>query len=267
MPLTALLWALFVVPVWMVLARLPAGLAGEDAPTGPLLVAGIVAATVLVFFADRRFGTPGPPRYFLPDRVWWLAPALIGGLGFTIIASELGNVGAHLADVPLPDPQSEPVDDPLLTGVLSIAFRAGLVLVIVGVVERTLLAIQKPWTAIIVTALIGAIPAPLHLWPQLALLMGFPAWLFCHTRSMALAVTGYLPMIAVPVLELAGISLGIQGFDTFDAGPKPFQPVWFNLLGAVLIAVGSGLLLRAFETEAALDALDAPSGGGDRSGD
>lgn len=257
MPLAPFLWALFAVPVWLLVAQVPAALAGPEGPVGPLLVAGFAAATVIIWLLDRRLGPPGPPRYGLPDRPVWLAYALVAGLGFTILASELGNVGAHLAGVPLSDPETA-APAPLTErwrALVALALHAGLLLVAVGVSGRTLLALHRPWTAIILTALTGAIFAPFHLWPQFALLMGLPAWLFAHTRALALAAAGYLPVVLLSLLPLAGFALGVQGFDTFAHGPKPFQPVWFNLIGAVLVAAGVAPLIAAFEREA--DASDA----------
>lgn len=262
MPLAPLLWALCAVPVWLLVAQAPAAIAGPDGPIGPLLVVGFVVATALTWRLDRRFGPPGPPRYGLPDRPVWLVYALIAGLGFTVLASELGNVGAHLADVPLRDPETTS-PPPLTEGwraLVALALHAGLLLVAVGVSGRALLAMHRPWTAIILTALIGAIFAPFHLWPQFALLMGLPAWLFAHTRSLGLAAAGYLPFVLLPLLPLVGLEIGVQGFDTFAHGPEPFQPVWFNLVGAALVAAGVAPLIAAFEREARESDVPDPGG-------
>lgn len=262
MPLVPLLWALFAVPGWLLVAGLPAALVGEGGPLGPMLVVGFVTATGLAYGLDRRLGPPGPPRYGMPDRPLWLLWAVVAGLGFTVLGSELGNVGAQIAGVPLRDP--EVPEAPLLLApwdvLVPLTLRLGLFAVAVGISERGLLALHRPWVAIVLTAFIGAVVMPSHMWLQAGLLLGFPAWLFCHTRSLGLALAGYLPPVLVSLLPVLGVELGIQGFDTFEHGPKPFQPIWFDLLGAALVAAGVGPLLGAFDREARADAPPDPPG-------
>lgn len=241
MPLSLMLWALFVVPLWALCASLPVQL---GLPGGAVAL-GVLAATALAFAADRRFGAPGPPRHLWPERARWLAFALLAGLGITILASDLGNIGAHMSNARIEPPP--PPESPWLAALDGAVFHAGLVLVIVGVAERTLLAIHRPWTAIGIAALLGALPSPLYLWPQWALLIGLPAWLFRHTRSLALSLAAYAPTVVLPLVDLAGFGPGIPGFDVVEPDVHLFQPWWFDLLGGVLVALGVGPLLRDFE--------------------
>lgn len=254
MPLSVMIWALFVVPLWMLFAQLPAALVSAEAPSPSLLTAGFVGAMLLVFVLDRRFGSPGPARRLWPERPRTMLFALVAGLGVTILASELGNIGAHMADITAPTDDEAELGAPWEIAMVSTAFRLTLLLVVIGVSLRSLLAIHRPWTAVVLAALLGALPAPLHLWPQLGLMMALPAWLFRHTRSMALALASYLAMLLLPLADVAGVSLGIRGFDVVDPDAFVFQPIWFNLVGAALVAAGVAPLLHIFEAEqAAID--------------
>lgn len=263
MPLSLLLWALFVVPLWIVLL-LP--LAHPDRPPW-LFAAGVVVLTAAAWFADRRYGAPGPPRYLWPDRGRWLFFGLLAGLGITILASDLGNVGAHLARAPYAPPETP--TDPTDLAIKGALLQAGLLLVVVGVAERTLLALHRPWVAIGITVLIAVMPTgtPVYLWPQWALLMGLPAWLFRHTRSMALALVAYAPSILLPLLDLTGFAPGIPGFDLVEPGAHVFQPVWFDLIGAALVAAGIGPLLGDFEAiEDEIEGVEPRDDAADRDG-
>jgi len=261
MPLSLMLWALFVVPLWMLLLS---PLAHPDAPTVGFAAAAI-GLTVAAYVADRRLGAPGPARFIWPERLRWLGFALLAGLGITILASDLGNVMNHIVGARI-DEGAPPADPTSLVIKLAV-FQTGLLLVVIGVAQRSLLAIHRPWVAIVITVLVSVLPTgtPIHTWPQWVLLVGLPAWLFRHTRSVALALVAYAPTIALPLVGLAGIAPGIPGFDLIEPGTHVFQPVWFDLLGAALVAAGVGPLLRDFEAierdiEAVEPPADTPSG-------
>lgn len=262
MPLSLMLWALFVVPLWALLL-LPVAEAG--AANGGFAL-GVLVVTAAAFAADRRLGAPGPARHVWPDRARWLPLGLLAGLGMTILASDLGNIGTHLADVTVQPPEAP--DDPRIAALNATAFHIGLLLVVVGVAERTLLAIHRPWTAIGLAALLGALPTPLYLWPQWALLVGLPAWLFRHTRALSLALVAYAPTVLLPLLDLVGATPGVPGFDLVEPGAPVFQPIWFDLLGAALVAAGVAPLLADFEAERrALDETPGDAGDEERGAD
>ena len=67
---------------------------------------------------------------------------------------------------------------------------------------------------------------------------------------MLLIWLAYLPMGLFPLLEVLNLSPGIQGFDTYDAGDKPFHPIWFNIVGAILIVAGLFPILASLEEPA-----------------
>ena len=45
---------------------------------------------------------------------------------------------------------------------------------------------------------------------------------------------------------MLGVEPGVPGFDVTAADEVLWQPVWFDVLGAVLLAAGVGPLLGAF---------------------
>ena len=248
MPLSIFLWALFVLPIWQLCIRIPVAFGGK-ANVVYTLLAGYVLGTAVVMLLDRRYGPPVPKRRYSVPSPGWLFSALLAGMGFAILGSEIGNIGNDLAQMPIAieDPRRGDAPPWLVVILSSLVHPICFMMVVVGIAGRSILAIQRPWPAIIVTAFIGSIGAPMHLMPQLALVTGLPAWLFARTRSILLTWFAYLPMGLLPLLELLGLSPGIEGFDAFEGDVRAFQPLWFNLLGAVLVVVGLFPILASLE--------------------
>ena len=118
--------------------------------------------------------------------------------------------------------------------------------VLVGVSQRALMRSLSPWVSICMIAVVGTFGAPASNWAQLAFVAGLPAWIFARSGSVALAILAYLPTTAHPFMEYVGLQPGILGFDVVETQGRIAQPMWFNLLGAALIAIGIGPLLSAF---------------------
>ena len=103
-------------------------------------------------------------------------PVHWAGLGFTILGSELGNIGQDMAEVPnaIRDPLTGDAPPWVVALLSSVVHPLCFMLVVVGVAGRALMAIQRPWMAIVVTAMIGSIGAPMYLMPQLAFVTDYP---------------------------------------------------------------------------------------------
>ncbi|MBN1674391.1 MAG: CPBP family intramembrane metalloprotease [Kiritimatiellae bacterium] len=116
-----------------------------------------------------------------------------------------------------------------------------------GVMLRGFLRLYSVRTAVLVSALLFAL---IHVNPYqmpLSFVLGLvTAWLFIRTRSLwpCILLHGLNNLLA---LYAGMLGLDIPGYDR----PSPvaaFQPLWFDLLGAVLLAVGLAaamLFLRA----------------------
>jgi hypothetical protein len=65
------------------------------------------------------------------------------------------------------------------------------------------------------------------------------AMLFEHTRSRQLTFGLYFDFQLLNLLVAQGFGPHIEGFDVLTA---PWQPLWFDLIGALLFGVGAWLL-------------------------
>jgi hypothetical protein len=235
---------------WLLVAVMPAQQVAEQPElVGWMLLVGFTASTLIAVAMDRRFGPPGLGPLWSPPSVWMYGPALLAGLGVTILASELGNVIMSLS------PQITPAGvENVLEGVPRwqlavlgcLVAPVGLGVVLFGIVQRALAGTYRPQTAFLWTVVMGSLvlPAAPH---QAAMIIALPVWLYRHTRALPLAVVGLLPFAQGVAMELYDIGPGITGFDLLDPNKVVFQPVWFDLLGAALLAAGLAPLIRAFE--------------------
>ncbi len=249
MPLSPI-WAFAAFLLWQLLARLPLGLAPR-AFWPEALAIGFVLSAYVVYKLDQRFFPSDTESPAVPKRPLWMIYALIAGVGFAIIGSELGNVGEALSNEPIPlagpKPEStNPISNALLA---SFVYPVCFIFVLVGVSQRALLNSVKPWTSICMIALIGTIGGPFSRIAQLAFVSGLPAWLYVRSGSVLLAIIAYLPTTSLPIMEYFGVQPGILGFDVIETTGRIAQPIWFNLLGAALMAAGVGPLLYAFEPD------------------
>lgn len=249
-----LLWAVVSPPLWMMLALVPAALLQSAAPSilGYALLGGVLLATAAVRLMDVRLATPVPafqPRWRAPAG-WMYPAAVVAGVGVTILGSELGNVSQSLlsGDVVPAETQAAAPAIPgwQLALTWSLLHPVGLVMVLHGISQRRLQTIYSRKAALLVTVGLGAmiLPGPVLQW---AAVLALPAWLYAWTRSLGLAALALLPSAQGFALGVLGIPLGIEGFDLVDPNQVVFQPVWFDLLGAALLAAGVFPFLRVFE--------------------
>lgn len=255
----SLVWAISATPVWAVLALLPAALLRDRSGlvVGWALIGGMYAAALLVTLMDRRIGHPVPP---LPVALrapasWMWGSAWLAGCGATVLSSELGNVALSLfgGDVIPAEAAGAGVVAVIPTWQLGVVWGLlhpwGFVLVLCVMTHRRLMAFGHRGRALWITIGLGAmtLPGPLF---QVVALVAFPVWVFSWTRSMGVALVSYLPSALTYVLGLAGVVPGIDGFDVVRADEVLFQPVWFDLLGAALLAAGVFPFLRKYGSDA-----------------
>ena len=79
--------------------------------------------------------------------------------------------------------------------------------------------------------------------PRVVLVL--PGWLFARGKSLLPAIAALMPVGITTALNALDLGPGIAGFDR--TGPDAqWQPIWFNALGAGLLAVGMQPLLKAW---------------------
>lgn len=244
--LTLILWAVFALPLWHLLAALPAAPFIETAP-GPMLILGFIAATLVAYLVDRRVVKAGGPRQWRVPRGWMLGAAFVAGCGVTILGSELGNIAlTWSAEL------REPIVDRLQITPWIAAILGGLVhpvclmLVVNDIVHRAFRVVHKPKTAMAFTIALGAMSVGWAAMPQTLALLALPAWLYRHTQVITLSVAAYLPVGLVAALVALDLGPGIPGFDVVGTDRVLWQPIWFDVLGAVLVAAGVAPFLRAW---------------------
>lgn len=209
-------------------------------PFGALLL-GMCASTAVLLAVDGRVGPEGR-AHWAPPASWFLGAALMAGCGATILVSELHNVLMAITEASIVE-RPPPVGTPALIALLSIAQPLCLVIVLQGVVQRALHAALPLHWAIAGTMIIGGVfggGAFLRVAPVFLL----PAWLFAHTGRLAPSMAALLPAGLFTGLEALSLGLGIPGFDLIGVDAQ-WQPIWFNVLGGVLLAAGVAPLLRA----------------------
>lgn len=248
------LWAIIALPLWASIALLPAvfvGLAtGTTEPPAWWLFPGMVFATPLLLRVDRRVGPESSPALWVPPVGWWSGAAFVAGCGVVILASEVGNILLSMRDyVPLGSGEGPKLSRFEAAG-LALVNAVCLTAVLQGVVQRALGTRWPGRWAMVGTVALGAIFGGGGFAFQFALLLVLPVWLFSQTRTLLPSVAAMLPHAVPPVLDALGLAPGIAGFDRVSRDEVLWQPVWFDVLGAVLVAAGMAPLLRAFGDEA-----------------
>ena len=208
-------------------------------------LAGLAAA----FYADRRVAPKAKPlSWALPSGV----VVLLGGLaavGAFILASELNNIADSLAPPAPPQPGEAPTVDPwVVVGVVGISLLT-ISVVFNGIIGRHLLGRLKtsafvPALGIWASMMASGVGHPVSL---VAPLFALGAWIFARTRSTLAALVTALPLPVMLALSALGWEPGIDGFDVLSPDRVLYQPVWFDLLGAALLAGGVAGLIYWFD--------------------
>ena len=238
------IWAFGAIIIWQCIAMLAASLGSADWRMEFFLL-GYLLATPIIYRLDKRIIQQATKRSWLTTPKSWILLALIAGIGFTIVGSELGNVGQKMtaANLPFKEPNVQ-TDSPLTAVILgSVVYPITFILVLVGVSLRSLLTWINPWGAMVLTAGLAAFGAPMSHVIQLAFVAALPIWLYARTGSLVLSIVSYLPATSLPLVNLLGWAPGIVGFDAVGTGLAQQQPVWFTLMGALAILAGLGRIL------------------------
>ena len=241
-----LIWACVAMPLWAAGSMLPVALyvklSGAPPGTFPFgaLLTGMCACTAILLAVDARIGPPGRAPW-TPPAAWLLGTALLAGCGATILVSELHNVLMAMTDAAI-DTRPKPDGAPAIIALLSVAQPLCLVIVLQGVVQRALHSALPMYWAVAGAMIIGGVfggGAFLRVAPVFLL----PAWLFARTGSLSPSMAALLPAGLFTGLEALGLGLGVPGFDVQGVDAQ-WQPIWFNVLGGVLLAAGMAPLLR-----------------------
>lgn len=115
-----------------------------------------------------------------------------------------------------------------------------------GLILNGFLQRYSTWSAILLSAFLFA-AFHFNPWQFIgAFILGiFFAWLYVKTRSLFLPILGHAINNALPLI-LSNIDLNISGFSSDLHDIVEFQPLWFDLLGVVLLTGGLWMLKSRF---------------------
>lgn len=241
-----LLWGALALPLWAAGVVLPAGLWSLISPPDPTrlpieaVALGLCLSTAALLAIDRRIGPVERPVWAPPANAI-LASAFLAGVGAAILGSELNNVLQAMVGTPLGDPPAPNVPA-ISMAILGLLQPICLAIVVHGVVQRACATVLSTRSAIAATLGIGVIfgqGATLQLLPILLL----SAWIYGHGKAVLPAAAALMPVGLVTALQAFDLGPGIAGFDRTGADAQ-WQPIWFNVLGAALLAAGVQPLLR-----------------------
>ena len=240
-----ILWACTAYFLWRLLILVPVAITPMVYRTEAYLL-GLILGTAIVLYFDRRSFPDTEGVESSPYRAKHLMYALVAGIGFAILGKELGNIGLSIAELPTPlEAETAANVSPLLVALLSsVVYPSCFMIILLSVSGRALLSTLPLVAAMVITVLIGAIGAPLPVLARVAFVIALPVWLFARSHSLSLSIAAHIPATALPLLDAIGCAPGVRGFDVESPERVLFQPVWFNVLGAVLIAAGVGPMLR-----------------------
>ena len=259
------LWGFLVTVLWILLTQvLMATVYLAGVRTAPLIeMFAFVVATALVLQADVRLRPKGMPGVGLRlSRPGLLVFGLIAGVGLAILASEIDNVVSDRfpRDNPLAVANTSdvlPGSDWLRALSVGLVWPIARVLVTIGISLRCVLVGLPLEVALVLTALTFAVfGVDLRAGVPLAVPVIVAGWAYTRSRAIALPIAILLPVFSSVWISVLDLPLSLPGFyPSGDGGPVVFQPLWFDVLGIVLLAVGVGLLIRAFEGTPTLAAL------------
>lgn len=260
-----LFWGFIVSPLWGAMYMLSGSLIATFGVPWGYLIEGLamLSATTLIARIDVGTRRPGMPSLGWQGAAPMLfAAMLLAGLGAAILGSEIDNIVRDrlpllIPAAPIPPSEGATVARTIEPGPpLFLALTYGLVvpfsLAVVGygIVLRNLLAGLPVWFAMGFGALATVWWRHEHpaYWLPWALSAALGAWVYTRSHSVWMGVAALLPQHAVIWLTISGVSPGIPGFDTDPKAVVEFQPVWFDAVGVLCLAVGGFLLIRGFNS-------------------
>jgi len=213
----------------------------------------LVAVTLILMWGLKKTKMPFMVVFpITPIRRLLLIPISLTIIGASILLSEVDNMFRMV----LPAPKWH-IDllESLVTGKTSLWGSIVLAVVIApiteellfrGLILRGLLSRYTVKTSVLVSAILfGAFHVNPWQFLSATILGVLMAWWFVRTRSLLPCIFGHALNNAVIFIVLHIFHLEIRGY-TSVLPQVEFQPLWFNVVGLLLIGVGVWLLIRMF---------------------
>ena len=253
------IWILILLSILMLVLSIPFEILGSvidfplsDHPAVFSLISVIAFGLILIRGLKRAQASLREICPLVPIRLSLLFPMALTVIGTSILLSEADNLLRPL--LPPPARFSDYLTS-LMGGQVSLwGSIASLVVVaplteellVRGLILRGFLSHYSTRKAILASAIFFAV---LHLNPwqfigatTLGVLF---AWWFIETRSMLPCFFGHALTNALPLAATTLLPFDIPGY-TSDFGTIEFQPLWFDFVGVILVAIGIWFLIHQF---------------------
>jgi membrane protease YdiL (CAAX protease family) len=248
--LILLFWGLSV--LWGILVAILGKVFGFPFEKEPMVlgISNLIVFGIILVIGYRKTGATVREVFpLLPIQPVLLLPMTIMIVGMSILVSEMDNLLRLF--LPAPEWLTKMMTD-LVSGKTNFWSSFALLVVVAplteeplfrGLILRGFLGHYSKSKAVFVTAILFAI---IHLNPWQfigALLLGVIfGWWFVQTRSLIPCLFGHAVFNAFPLILSATVK--IPGY---TIGPNTFQPLWFDILGLVLVGIGGLALISAFQ--------------------
>jgi membrane protease YdiL (CAAX protease family) len=215
----------------------------------------IISFAIIILIGYKKTGKSFNDVFFI-NKVslnYWIA-TIVFMFGFVFLSSELDNVLEHF--LPMPSFLVDTFDSIMVEQLF--IFSIILIVIIPTITEEMLFRgiiisgfkdnYSEKKTIIVSSLLFGLIH--LNPWQFIsAFIVGlFSAWLCLRTKSILLCLyihffNNLLGLIAMKFSDI----MPIRGFNTAYAGEPVFQPLWFDAIGLIVMALGILLILRCMK--------------------
>lgn len=184
-----------------------------------------------------------------------ISSLILAGLGLSIILSEVNNISQSF--VPLSATVVESINQIAFNNhnirlifIISLAIITPILKEIFfrGIVLEGLLKKNSTTKAVFLTVILAIAfnfnPRFLITTITIQLLL---TWLYLNTRSVFDCIIANLSYNLIPYLLIIVFDYQVKGYNTEMTEVAHFQPLWFNLLGILLLGMGSFVLLRTLK--------------------
>jgi len=220
-----------------------------------IILGQIISFAVVILIGYKKTGK-GFKEVFFVNKVslnYWIA-IIVFMFGYVILSSELDNVLEYFLPMPLF------LEDTFESIMVEQLFIFSIILIVIvptiteemlfrGIIVSGFKENYSEKKTIIVSALLFGL---IHLNPWQfvsAFIIGlFSAWLYLRTKSifLCLYIHFFNNLLGLMAMKFSD-KMPIRGFNTAYAGESVFQPLWFDAIGTVVMALGVLLVLRCIK--------------------
>ncbi len=259
--LFVILQALFFVPFFIIDSVLGSNLIRHPVSQG---IINLLSIGLILLLGKIINKTPAKQLYPIkPIKLIYLLPILLTTIGLSIVLSDVDNLFRMI--VPMPE---EIIEFFINMFAGSTSFWGTFFTIVIvaslseelmfrGLIFQGYLNRYGAIKAIIFSALLFSI-FHFNPWQFIgAFIFGVVfAWWFIMTRNLTICIIGHALNNFMPLLVSRILKLSIQGYTVEYASQTVLQPLWFDMLGIVLLVSGVWFSIRVFGSQVVLSIAD-----------